>query len=49
MTNARRYHLFSSQMLDDGDHVIGNPVAKAAKSPKQWGNGCDQALPFVAT
>jgi hypothetical protein len=41
-----RRHLFSSQILDDGDHLIGNPVAEAAKSPQQGDNGCDQALPF---
>jgi hypothetical protein len=39
-------YLFSSQILDDGDYLIGNPVAEAAKGPQQRGNGCDQALPF---
>ncbi len=26
--------LFSSQILDDGDHLIGNPVAEATKRPQ---------------
>jgi hypothetical protein len=41
-----RRHLFSSQILDDGDHLIGNPVAEVAKGLQEGGNGCDQTLPF---
>ena len=45
-THSIPRHLFSSQILDDDDHLIGDLVAEAAKTLQQRGNGSDQALPF---